>query len=210
MGRKGTKEGGMGVKWFIDKLHMPGPRLLFLMLLVSQSVFGQQRDTVLVEKLLRSRPELFGKILSHPQKNQVQILYTQIDRDAGNVPHFKSYSYNLDDLHYFFPASTVKLPTVIFALEKLNELKINGLSRTSTMITGADFTKQTRVERDSSAANGLPSLEHYIKKILLVSDNDAYNRLYEWIGRAEINERLRKNGLSTSRILNRYAVKDTE
>jgi cell division protein FtsI/penicillin-binding protein 2 len=180
------------------------------MLLVGRTVTAQKPDTVLVEKLLRSRPELFGKILNHPQKNQVQILYTQIDRDANNVPHFKSYSYNLDDLHYFFPASTVKLPTVIFALEKLNELKITGLSRTSTMITGADFAKQTRVEKDTSSANGLPSLEHYIKKILLVSDNDAYNRLYEWIGRAEINKRLRKNGLSTSRILNRYAVKDTE
>ncbi len=185
-------------------------RLLLLMLLVSQAVFAQKPDTVLLEKLMRSRPELFGKILNHPQKNQVQILYTQIDRDRTNIPNFKSFSYNLDDLHYFFPASTVKLPTVIFALEKLNELKIDGLSRTSAMMTGADFTKQTRVDHDSSAANGLPSLEHYIKKILLVSDNDAYNRLYEWIGRAEMNERLRKNGLSTSRILNRYAVKDTE
>lgn len=165
------------------------------MLLVSEFATAQKPDTVLLEKLLRSRPELFSNILNHPQKNQVQVLYTQIDRDAANVPHFKSYSYNLDDLHYFFPASTVKLPTVIFALEKLNELKISGLSRSSTMITGAEFTKQTSVEKDTSAANGLPSLEHYIKKILLVSDNDAYNRLYEWIGRAEINERLRKNGL---------------
>lgn len=180
------------------------------MLLIGLTVRAQKPDTVLLEKLLRSRPEQFGKILNHPQKNQVQVLYTQIDRDENDVPHFKSYSYNLDDLHYFFPASTVKLPTLIFALEKLNDLKIAGLSRTSTMITGADFAKQTPVEKDSSAANGLPSLEHYIKKILLVSDNDAYNRLYEWVGRAEINERLRKHGLSTSRILNRYAVKDTE
>ncbi|WP_342087502.1 serine hydrolase [Dyadobacter sp. OTU695] len=185
-------------------------RALILMLLIGLTVRAQKPDTVLLEKLLRSRPEQFGKILNHPQKNQVQVLYTQIDRDANNVPHFKSYSYNLDDLHYFFPASTVKLPTLIFALEKLNELKIAGLSRTSTIITGADFAKQTPVKKDTSAANGLPSLEHYIKKILLVSDNDAYNRLYEWIGRAEINERLRKHGLSTSRILNRYAVKDTE
>lgn len=185
-------------------------KFLLLVLLVGHTVLGQDRDTVLLEKLMRGRPELFGKILSHTQKNQVQILYTQIDRDQNNVPHFKSYSYNLDDLHYFFPASTVKLPTVIFALEKLNELSIPGLTRTSTMITGADFTKQTSVEKDSSSASGLPSLEHYIKKILLVSDNDAYNRLYEWIGRAEINRRLSRHGLTTSRIVNRYAVKDTD
>nr|WP_295931651.1 serine hydrolase [uncultured Dyadobacter sp.] len=197
-----------------ERDSIPPHRLkhLFLALLLAVSHFSlaQQPDTVFLEKLLRSRSDLFGGILKHPQKNQVQILYTQIDRDKDNVPHFKSFSYNLDDLHYFFPASTVKLPTVIFALEKLNELGIPGLSKSSAMITGADFTKQTAVDRDSSSSNGLPSLEHYIKKILLVSDNDAYNRLYEWIGRAEINRRLADHGLTTSRILNRYAVKDTE
>lgn len=188
------------------------PKLLLITLLLSVSLISaaQKPDTLFLGKLLRGRPDLFSGILNHPEKNQVQILYTQIDRDKKNVPHFKSFSYNLDDLHYFFPASTVKLPTVIFALEKLNELGIPGLSKTSTMITEADFTRQTAVERDSSSANGFPSLEHYIKKILLVSDNDAYNRLYEWIGRAEINRRLADHGLRTSRILNRYAVKDTE
>ncbi|MCE7064829.1 serine hydrolase [Dyadobacter sp. CY326] len=182
----------------------------YLLVGLSQLCQAQQPDTLLLERLLRSKPELFSGILNHPTRNEVQILYTQIDRDKNNVPHFKSYSYNLNDLHYFFPASTVKLPTVIFALEKINELNVKGLTAKSTMLTGAAFAKQTAVERDSSSASGLPSLEHYIKKILLVSDNDAYNRLYEFISRAEINQKLKKYGLTTSRILNRYAVKDTE
>lgn len=183
--------------------------IAFLMVL-SQGLKAQKPDTVFLEKLLKSKPELFSVILDDPQKKQVQILYTQIDRDKNNVPHFTTFSYNLDDHHYFFPASTVKLPTLIFALEKINALKLPGLTKTSTMITGADFDKQSRVDKDTTAANGLPSIEHYIKKILLVSDNDAYNRLYEFVGRAEMNRRLKGYGLTTSRILNRYAVKDTE
>ncbi|SKB85435.1 serine hydrolase [Dyadobacter psychrophilus] len=177
---------------------------------ISTFCFAQETDTLFLEKLLRSKPELFSGILNHPKKNEVQILYTQIDRDKNNVPHFRSYSYNLNDLHYFFPASTVKLPTVIFALEKINELNVPGLTAKSTMLTGSAFARQTAVDKDSSSENGLPSLEHYIKKILLVSDNDAYNRLYEFISRAEINQKLKKYGLTTSRILNRYAVKDTD
>ena len=39
-------------------------------------------------------------------------------------------------------------------------------------------------------------MENYIKKILLVSDNDAYNRLYEFVGREEINEKLKKYELN--------------
>jgi len=175
---------------------------------ISLSVNAQITDTVLLKKLMESKPELFSSVLNHPDKNQVQILYTQINRDAKNKPTFKSYSYNLDPHHYFYPASTVKLAAVIFALEKVNQLKSTGLTSKSIMLTDSAFKGQTKVTKDTSAKNGLPSIEHYIKKILLTSDNDAFNRLFEFIGRAEINEKLKKNELNDSRILNRLAIGD--
>jgi hypothetical protein len=76
------------------------------------------------------------------------------------------------------------------------------------MLTDSSFTGQTKVVRDTSAKNGMPSLANYIKKILLVSDNNAYNRLYEFVGRAGINAKLKKYGLTGSRILGRLSVGD--
>lgn len=185
-------------------------RNLFLItLLINYSVvMAQKTDTIMLKKLMESKPELFGLVLNHPDKNQVQILYTQITRDVKNKPSFKSYSFNLDPHHYFYPASTVKLAAVIFALEKVNRLKNTGLTVKSIMITDSAFRGQTKIEKDGSAENGLPTLEHYIKKILLTSDNDAFNRLFEFIGRAEINDKLKKNGFRDSRILNRLAIGD--
>jgi hypothetical protein len=162
----------------------------------------------LLNKLLRANPDLFGNILKHPSNNEVQILYTQIDRDKTNIPHFRSFGYHIDPARYFYPASTVKLPAAIFALEKINSLNIPGLSRQCTMITDSAYKGQTRVSKDSTSPSQLPSMEHYIKKILLVSDNDAFNRLYEFIGREEINAKLKSNGLIESRILNRLAIGD--
>jgi hypothetical protein len=179
-----------------------------LLLLASVHTMAQKTDTLLIEKLMRQHPEHFSGILNHPQKNQVQVLYTQVSRDSKNKPSFKTFSYNLNDQHYFYPASTVKLASVIFALEKINELGIKGFTAKSTMITDSAFTKQTPVLKDESAENGLPSVEHYIKKILLTSDNDAFNRLFEFIGRAEINNKLKKYGMKDSRILNRLAIGD--
>lgn len=179
-----------------------------LLFLISFQAMAQKTDTVFLEKLLNANPQLFSGVLNHPEKNQVQILYTQIDRDSKNIPHFKSYSFNLDDHRYFYPASTVKLAAVIFALEKINDLNIKGLSAKSTMITDSSYTGQTKVTLDSTAKNGFPSVEHYIKKILLTSDNDAFNRLFEFIGRAEINAKLKKYGLLNSRILNRLSIGD--
>lgn len=157
---------------------------------------------------MESKPELFSNLLNHPDHNQIQILYTQVNRDAKNKPTFNTFSYNLDPHHYFYPASTVKLAAVIFALEKVNRLKNTGISTKSTMITDSAYKGQTKVLIDTSARNGLPSIEHYIKKILLTSDNDAFNCLFEFIGRAEINEKLKANGLNNSRILNRLAIGD--
>ncbi|WP_265855615.1 serine hydrolase [Pedobacter sandarakinus] len=157
---------------------------------------------------MESKPELFGSVLNHPQKNEVQILYTQVTRDRSNKPTFKSFSYNLNPHHYFYPASTVKLAAVIFALEKINTLSTLGVTSNSTMLTDSGYVGQTTVAKDSSAKNGLPSVSHYIKKILLTSDNDAFNRLFEFIGRREINQKLQKNDLYNSRILNRLAIGD--
>lgn len=179
-----------------------------VLLMLTRSVSAQTMDTVFLKNLLESHPELFNHILNHPTHNEVQILYTQIDRDENNVPHFTSYSYRLNANHYFYPASTVKLPTAIFALEKLNELRIPGLTIKSVMKTDSSFTGETKMLKDSLAKNGLPSIEQYIKEILLVSDNFAYNRIYEFVGRAEINDKLKKYNLNNTRIIGRLAIGD--
>ena len=68
------------------------------------------------------------------------------------------------------------------ALEKLNQLNIRNLDHNTPMKNGAVTPPQTPVVVDTSAANFLPSVGHYIRKIFLTSDNDAYNRLYEFLG----------------------------
>ncbi|MDW8205787.1 MAG: serine hydrolase [Cytophagales bacterium] len=162
----------------------------------------------LIETLLKSRPDLFGTVLTDPAKYELQIIYTQIDRDKKNRPVLTHFTYRLNDNQYFYPASTVKLPTAIVALEKINRLHIKGLTRDTPLRIDSAYTRQTAVSRDETAPNGLPSVGHYIKKILLVSDNDAYNRLYEFIGQEELNESLRNRGFNL-RIVHRLSVGDT-
>jgi len=157
-----------------------------------------------LQQMLQSNPEI--RTFAENPEHKVQIIYTQIDRDAQNHPSFTTYTYGLDTNHYFYPASTVKLPTALLALERLNELGIEGLDKHSTFQTGAATPPQTAVLTDSSKADLLPNVAHYIKKILLVSDNDAYNRLYEFLGQAYINERLREKGFTRTRIIHRLSV----
>ena len=62
--------------------------VIIFLLLSAMSAQSQQIDTVFLKNLLESHPELFSHILNHPAHNEVQILYTQIDRDENNMPHF--------------------------------------------------------------------------------------------------------------------------
>jgi len=156
-----------------------------------------------LEDLLKSQPHRFAAVMANPERHRVQIIYTQIDREENNRPLFRSFSYRLNAREYFYPASTVKLPVALLALEKINRLNIPGLDLNTPMLTGADGHGQTEVTQDPTAAGGLPSVAHYIRKVLLVSDNDAFNRLYEFVGQEEINEALRRKGFDETRILHR-------
>jgi hypothetical protein len=66
------------------------------------------------------------------------------------------------------------------------------------------------VYNDPSAPDGRPSIEHYIKKILLVSDNDAFNRLYEFLGQEYINHTLHKKGYQDAQIIHRLEISLSE
>ena len=92
----------------------------------------------------------------------------------------------------------------------LNELKIAGLDKDATMITLQDFSGQTPVYNDPTSPAGKPSIAQYIKKILMVSDNDAFNRLYEFLGQEYINTELQKRGYGDVQILHRMGIFLTE
>ena len=180
--------------------------VLLLAATLSFSLAVPAQENILQELLGNSSDSLLGEVLRHPEQFQLQLIYTRIDRDEDNRPSFQSYSYGLDTGLYFYPASTVKMPAALLALEKLNELRILGLDKNSTMITGAARPPQTAVNQDTTAASGLPSVAQYIKKIFLVSDNDAFNRLYEFLGQEYLNRKLYEKGYDKLRIIHRLSV----
>jgi beta-lactamase class A len=166
---------------------------------------GTKTDAFL-ENILKQYPQYFDSILSHRKEWNVQIIYTQIDRGKNNLPKLTNYYFNVNPARYFYPASTVKLPTALLALQRLNELKTTGITRNTTMITEAAYNGQTAVYNDPTAPDGRPTIANYIKKIFLVSDNDAQNRLYEFLGQEYINDQLYKKGYEEAQIIHRLQI----
>jgi hypothetical protein len=181
--------------------------LIFItMLLVVKMAKSQQhqlKDTHLLKRMLLEDTAFLSRFTANGERYKIQIIYTQINRDSKNRPRFMDFSYHLDANRYFYPASSVKMPLAILALQRCREL---GIPVTASMLTDSSYAGQELVVGDNSSANGLPSISHYIKKIFLVSDNDASNRLYEFLGQDYIHAELRRMGLPGAEIIHRLSI----
>ena len=162
-------------------------------------------DSLLVA-LMKQNPNYFASLLADPGQYRIQILYTQINRDKKNIPHFKEYSYRLNANEYFYPASTVKFPLSVLALEKLNNLKVQGLTKASTAIYDSVTARQETIYNNPYAIDGRQTIEQAIKEVLVVSDNNAANRLYEFLGQEYIHSQLANRGFPEVYIRNRLEL----
>lgn len=180
----------------IPEMHAPLPVV----------AMDSAKTDALLEGLLKTHPEFFDQVLLHKKDWNVQIVYTQVNRDENGSPKLQHYYFNVDPARYFYPASTVKFPISLLALQKLNELRAKGIDKNTSMITEAGNSWQTAVYNDPTAIDGRPTIAQYIKKILMVSDNDAYNRLYEFLGQDYINTELHKKGYADVQLLHRLQI----
>lgn len=138
----------------------------------------------------------------------LQICYTHVQRlpDGRAVLHSQQLGVSAD--RYFYPASTVKLPAILLALEKLERLGIPGLDLDTSFYLEAG-AGQPAYEHDPTAPGGRPTLGHCMRKILLASDNEGFNCLFDFLGQDELQQGLQEHGLTGARILHRLQVADT-
>jgi hypothetical protein len=170
----------------------------------------EMKNDIFLSNLLKSYPQYFDSLLADQKEYGVQIIYTEIDRGRNNIPKFTDHYFNVNTDQFFYPASTVKFPVALLTLQKINELGIKGLDKNTTMITEAGYSGQSAVYNDPISSDGRPSVAQYIKKIFLVSDNDAFNRLYEFLGQEYINNALHDMGYTDVQIIHRLSIFLTE
>ena len=160
----------------------------FLSLLLTLAA-GCQEATVQedpLKRVLASEDPHIARVMADPEKYEVQVRYTRIQRSGDSVS-FADYDYRVDPHRYYYPASTVKFPIAVAALERLNEL--DSLDRSTRYYIEGDSVENSFAED--------------IVKVFAVSDNHANNRLFEFLGQDEINQRIRSKQAGPIRISHR-------
>jgi hypothetical protein len=177
--------------------------LILIQLITLQFGFAQQNE--LIQNILGSIKDSTTKaVLANPSTFRYQIIYTQINRDKTGIPHFTNYKLNVDPNQYFNPASMVKMPLAFLSLEKLHELNKKDINKYTTILFDSNYQRQVAMYADSSSKNKKPSIAHFIKRAFLISENDPYNRMYQFVGQGDINRKLHQKGYSTTRITRQF------
>ncbi len=184
-------------------------KILFLLafyLLVGFEAFAQipkDKTDDFIINILKGSPDWFQQIVYNPMEYQVQIVYTQINRDSSNRAHFETHTFQADEF-YFYPASWMKLPLAVFSLEKLNELKLNK----NDLLKIEPLFGNHNHEYDEFKKIQPPSFTQMIKQAFIVSDNSVYNPLYDFVTQQRANQRFSELNLKKAVVCNRFSISE--
>ena len=160
--------------------------LLFICCFILVSCTTEQQNPNFLETALATKDISIKRVMDSIEKYQVQIRYTQIDRRNDSVL-FTDYDFQVSDSVYFYPASTVKFPTAVLAMEKINQ--------TDTLTIHTKYY----IEGDTIES----TVADDVNEIFAVSDNLANNRLIEFLGFETINQSLKNKGIAAVRLSHR-------
>lgn len=146
-----------------------------------------------IESALATDDPRIKAVMNNLVAHEVQILFTQIDRSGDSIK-LTDHSFQLDEQMYFYPASTVKFPIAVLALEYLNE--VGELDLHTRFYVEGD-TLETTVAKE-------------VTKVFAVSDNAANNRLVELLGQNRINSKLNSKGITPVRIAHRLSTSNAD
>lgn len=162
--------------------------LIFTLIFIENS-YAQSIGSI----LKNSESELINYVYRNKEKFEVQIILTELKkRKNGFTIHKKKF--NVDKKNYFYPASSIKLPIALLTIEKINEnpnLNIN-----------SEFS----IESDSI----ITTFKKEITDLFIISSNESYNRLFEFLGQDYINKKLKQKGFKDFSIYHRLSTKESD
>ncbi|PJC58625.1 MAG: hypothetical protein CO023_04915, partial [Flavobacteriales bacterium CG_4_9_14_0_2_um_filter_35_242] len=75
--------------------------MIFIICFELLGISAKAQQNTFIDSLLQQDTLLNQDVLAHPETYKLQIIYTQINRDSLNIPHFKTYNYRNNPKDYF-------------------------------------------------------------------------------------------------------------
>ena len=146
--------------------------------------------------------EFLSGILKNKEQYEIQVLFTEINRNKDGEPEFTDFQFQVDEEKYFYPASTIKLPIIVLTLNKINELRLEGIDiNLKSKIKLKSYNKKQKIVINDS----ITSFQNLISKVFLTSDNSAANILIDFLGYNYFNSKMKKEGYANTYLNHKFS-----
>lgn len=148
--------------------------------------------------VLQSCSNKFERVLVSAESFRVQVLIAEVITNRHGRVELMRHGYRVD-AEYFYPASSIKLAAAVAALQAVEQLQPPSLA-----IDLADVPMEIaplfpgdapQVGDASNLEGGHITVAHEMRKLALVSDNQAFNRFYDLVGHEKLNRAMHAAGL---------------
>ena len=162
-------------------------------------------------RLLADHPSL-DSVVAQAGDHRIQIVLGEVREDVDGRLSLHQSDYRAG-AEYFYPASTIKMFAAVAALEYLDELRDEtGLAiDVDTPLAYHPLDPDGPIDDSDpdNIAGGTITVRQQIRELFLVSDNTAFNRLYDLVGQERLNDTIRRAGIASARIVHRLSVART-
>ena len=152
--------------------------------------------------------EGLAEVVDNAAEYRLQVVLGLVEEGPDGTPILRQHAFRAG-AEYFYPASTVKLFAAVAAAQKVAELReTTGLAidLDTPLVYHPQFEDGEPESADEeNVEGGKITVRGQIRKIFLVSDNQAYNYLYELVGQDGLAESLRRAGLDAPRVVHRLS-----
>jgi len=166
----------------------------------SQRVKAQADDSLLI-RILQGKDATLDQVLSNSAKYNFQLILSVFSDNKGK-DELVHYSINRDK-YFFSPASLIKFPVAVVALEKLTALQARygiTIEDSLELITcSCDLSSRSYVRNTRPA-----TFRQLLREMLILSDNDAYNVMFDFLGKDYFNTRIRQLGYQRINLRRRF------
>lgn len=157
------------------------------------------------ESLFEKNAGSFDSIIDRKKEYRLQIAYTKIDRTRCGEPITKTYTLDTDK-YYYYAASTIKFPAAVFCLENFNRLSAYGYGVSLSDSFDIENTACSSLTAENLWKNKSPrNFAFLLKNLLVISDNNAFNPIYDLVTPIEFAQRFEELGFKNAVISKRFA-----
>jgi len=161
---------------------------------------GQEAE---LEALLRSDPLLSG-LVDNAEHHRLQMVVGRIERDAAGNPCLRWFRFR-DGAQYFYPAGAVHLPLAMAVMQQLDEGQGLWDVNATLVSDGVRADSQTPSLGNIRIAHAFEStIDREMRRMVILSISQGFNRLFDLLGTREIAERLAAAQWNETRISHRF------